>query len=181
MSQPNALTLAMQNTQIAGPVVEQIISHLKDEKASLEAMLTAVRDVNHALIHLNDDSLRTSLEAEARELCSNAAIQQRRHQLQDELAALLQIDPRDVTLRRLVGATPGSARDEIELIWQSLKEMAVEMERLNRLNAAMIGQSLAIARGVIERVTGATAVGESYDASGARAETHVGPLIQWGG
>ena len=110
MSQPSTLTVAMQNTQIAGPVVEQIISHLKDEKASLEAMLTAVRDVNHALIHLNDDSLRMSLEAEARELCSNAAIQQRRHQLQDELAALLQIDPRDVTLRRLAGATTGYRR-----------------------------------------------------------------------
>lgn len=181
MSQPSAMTHAMSNTPIAGPIVEQIIAHLKDEKASLEAMLTAVRDVHDALIHLNDDSLRKSLEAEARELISNAAIQQRRHQMQAELASFLQIDPRDVTLRRLVGATTGSARVEIELIWQSLKEMAVELERLNRLNAAMIGQSLAIARGVIEQVTGVTAVGESYDASGARAETHVGPLMQWGG
>lgn len=181
MPQPSAIALAISNVQIAGPVVEQIIAHLQDEKASLEAMLTAVRDVHDALIHLNDDSLRKSLEAEARELMANAAIQQRRHQMQGELATLLKVDARDVTLRHLASATTGSARVEIEEIWRSLKEMAVELERLNRLNAAMIGQSLAIARGVIEQVTGIAAVGESYDASGARAETHVGPLMQWGG
>jgi hypothetical protein len=77
--------------------------------------------------------------------------------------------------------TSGSLRESVESIWRSLSAMAAEMDVLNRQNAAMIGQSLSIARGVVERLTGVSAVGESYNAAGGRAETYVGPLIQWGG
>jgi hypothetical protein len=170
-----------QSVNIAGPVAEQLLSHLGDEKESLAAMLTAVRDVHVALRDLNDEALRKSLEAEARELSSSLTIQQRRRELQLNLAPILQIPPQEVTLRRLISATSGSVRESVELIWRSLTEMATEMDRLNRQNAAMIGLSMTIARGVIERLTGVTAVGESYNAIGGRAETHVGPLIQWGG
>ena len=140
-----------------------------------------MRDVNQSLKALDDDALRKSLEAEVCELSSNSAIQQRRHELRNSLADLLHVDPQEVTLRQLVAMTTGPMRQSIERIWSSLLEMAREMEMLNRQNAAMIGQSLAIARGVVEQLTGVTAVNESYNSIGARAQSDVGPLIQWGG
>jgi|GEM_PF-3570178 hypothetical protein len=170
----------VQEVAIDGPVAQQILVHLVEEKTTLEAMLKAVRDVHHALIHLDDHSLKQSLEIEARELNSSLAIQQRRLQLQGELASVLHLAPQEITLNRLVTMMSGALRESTDQIWKSLIEMANEIDRLNRQNAALIGQSLSIVRGVIERLSGVSGVGESYDASGGRADTHVGPLLQWG-
>ena len=181
MSTDATNSMSVQEPMIVGPVAERLLTHLGDETATLAAMLAAVRGVHDALRQLDDEALGQSLEAESRELSSSLALQQRRHDLQDQLASMLDLVPEEVTLRRLIAATSGSLRDAIERGWRSLTEMGAEMERLNRQNAAMIGQSMAIARGVVERLTGVRAVGESYNADGARTETHVGPLIQWGG
>ncbi len=180
MSKESMTPSSAQEMKIVGPVAEQLLSHLGDESATLAAMLTAVREVHHALIHLDDGALQKSLEAEARELSSSLEIQKRRLQLQADLANVLNMPPQEVTLRRLVTMTSGSLCETIQRVWRSLAEMAAEVDRLNRQNAAMISQSLAIVRGVVERLTGAAAVGESYNAVGVRADTHVGPIIQWG-
>ena len=165
---------------IVGPIADQLLAHLETEQSSLEAMLNAIRGVHAALRDLNDQALQSSLEAEARELASGVALQERRHRLQHEFAARLHIRPEEVTLRRLVTLATGSVRDSIERVWHSLSEMAAETERLNRQNAAMISHSLSIARSVVEQITGVTGMGESYGATGVRTETHVGPLMQWG-
>jgi hypothetical protein len=165
---------------IAGPAAEQLLNHLCEEKANLEAMLAAVRDVHHALLHLDDGALQQSLENEARQLSTGLAIQSRRQQVQCELATVLHLDPTEVTLDCLVKMTSGSVRESIEKAWTPLIEMAGEVDRLNRQNAALIGQSLSIIRGVVGRLMGVSGVGESYSAKGARAGTHVGSILQWG-
>lgn len=165
---------------IVGPVADQLLAHLENERQSLEAMLSAIRNVHAALRDLNDEVLQSSLEAEARELAAGVALQERRRRLQGELGAKLRIPPQEITLRRLITLSSGSVRNSIERIWRSLSDMAAETDRLNKQNAVMIGQSLAVARGVVERITGASGTNESYGASGTRTETHVGPLIQWG-
>jgi hypothetical protein len=173
--------LTRPTARLPSPQAERLLAHLDDETSSLAAMLAAVRGVHQALRQLDDEGLGLALEAESRELASSTLMQQRRHRLQVELAPGLGLAAPDVTLRRLVTVTSGPMHDAIDHGWRLLAEMASEIERLNRQNAAMIGQSLAIARGVVERLTGVSAVGESYNAGGARVETHVGPLIQWGG
>lgn len=167
--------------EIDSPLADLLLDHLSAEKSSLTAMLTAVRDVHYALLVLDDEALKRSLEAESRELNSNTSLQARRRQVQSELAARLQLDPQEITLRRLAKITSGPLQDSINQVLNSLAEMAAEVDRLNRQNAAMIGQSLAVARGVIEQLTGSVATSESYNSIGGRAETHVGPLMQWGG
>lgn len=158
----------------------RLLQHLTAESDALLAMLNAVRDVHNALKDLDDDALYRSLDVEARELSLSAEMQERRHRLQRELAQLLMVQPQEVTLRRLVQLTTGTARASIEHVWRRLVEMAAEVERLNRQNAAMIAQSLSIARGVLGRLTGSAITNESYNAGGGRAETHTGPVIQWG-
>lgn len=167
--------------QIAGPVADHLLTHLHDEEASLSAMLQAVRDVHGALRHLNDDTLRQALEEEARVLKAAETLQRRRSQLRSELSVVLGLPAEETTLRRIVAATTGSLREAVERCRTILAEMAAEMNRLNRQNAAMIQQSLSITHGIIGRLTGAAGVGESYNADGGRDEAHVGSLIQWGG
>ncbi len=167
--------------RIAGPVADHLLAHLHDEEASLVAMLQAVRNVHGALRHLNDDKLRQSLDEEARVLQTADGLQQRRCQLRSELSAVLGVPAEEITLRRIISATTGSLRETVERCRQSLAEMAAEMNRLNRQNAAMIRQSLSITHGILGRLTGTAAVGESYNADGGREEAHVGSLVQWGG
>ncbi len=166
---------------VADPFASRLLSHLGDETASFAAMLEAVRGINMALRKLDDEMLAHWLEAERRELVSILDVQQRRQELQEQLGPQLNLGPRDVTLRRLIQATSGSLREAVERGWRLLSEMSVELDRLNKQNAAMIRLSMSIAKGVVERITGMTSIGESYNAVGAKAETHVGPLIQWGG
>ena len=180
MAERNQALVSANRTTIEGPIAERVLDHLNHENDTLSAMLDAIRGVHVALRDLDDEALQISLEAESRELTTNVAIQERRRELQFELAPLLNVSPQDVTLRRLSAATSGNARDSIMSIWRSLSEMATEIDRLNRQNAAMIGQSLAIARNVLEQIAGVSGAGESYSATGTRAESHVGPLMQWG-
>ncbi|MEK6257862.1 MAG: flagellar protein FlgN [Planctomycetota bacterium] len=181
MTTENSTTPNGDAGRIAGPVADHLLAHLHDEEASLVAMLQAVRDVHGALRHLNDDKLRQALEDEARVLKTAEGLQQRRSLLRSELSAVLGVSAEEVTLRRIVAATTGSLRETVEHCRQSLAEMAAEMNRLNRQNAAMIRQSLSITHGIIGRLTGTAAVGESYNADGGRDEAHVGSLVQWGG
>lgn len=180
MSEENELAGAPILARIDGTVAERVLEHLNGESAALAAMLDAVRGVHVAIRDLDDEALRTSLEAEARELSTTVSIQERRRELQRELAPVFRIDPQEVTMRHLLAATSGQARNSIESVRESLREMATEVDRLNRQNAAMIGQSLAIARNVVEQLTGASGVSESYNAIGSRSDAHVGPLVQWG-
>lgn len=172
--------LKLNRAAIDEQVAEQLLRHLTAEIEALTAMLNAVRNVHTALRDLDDDALYESLDVEARELAASAAIQERRHRLQNDLARLLSLQPHEVTIRRLVDLTTGTVRQSIEAAWTQLSLMASEIERLNRQNAAMIEQSLSIARGVLSRLTGGGAVNESYTAVGGRAETRTGPVIQWG-
>jgi flagellar biosynthesis/type III secretory pathway chaperone len=166
--------------KLSGQVAERLLQHLDAETSTFTAMLAAVRGVHEAMVKLDNELLKESLAAEIRELDSVLTLQQKRSDLRDELARVLENGPDDITLRRLVSFTTGSLRESIEQVWKSLSTMASELQRLNRLNAAMIGQSMAIARGVVERLTGTQATSESYSADGSRSTSHVGSIVQWG-
>ena len=130
---------------------------------------------------MNDEEFRQSLDNESRAIQAAETLQQRRHQMRTELANVLGVSAAEATLRRVIAMTTGSLRETVERCRQSLAEMASELDRLNRQNAAMIRQSLSIAHGIVGRLTGTAAVGESYNADGVREEAHVGSLVQWGG
>ena len=175
---PTSIT---ETPRIDGVVSEHLLAHLTAEESSLAAMLGAVRSVHQALRHLDDDRLREALESEAQIIAAAGALQQQRGAVREELAAALGVAQQEATLGRVVAATTGALRDSVDRFRKSLAEMSVELEKLNRQNGAMIRQSLALARGIIGRLTGQRAVGDSYDAGGNREEAHVGPMVQWGG
>jgi hypothetical protein len=181
MISENSNSTGSSKVRIAGPVVDQLLAHLHDEEVSLSAMLQAVRDVHGALQHLNDDRLRQSLEQESQALQGAEDLRQRRCQLRSDLSTAIGVPAEEATLRRIISATSGTLRETVERFRQSLADMAAEMNRLNRQNAAMLRQSISITRGIISRMTGVAAAGESYNAGGARDEAHVGSLVQWGG
>src|SRR5665213_4580032 len=107
MATKQAHPAPIETATIDGQFAERLLNHLGDETATFAAMLDAVRGVHTALQKLDDDLLGESLEAERRELVSILSLQQRRQELQQQLAPQLNLAPQEVTLRRLIRATSG--------------------------------------------------------------------------
>ena len=161
-------------------LAERMQRHLNDEEQSLVSVLEAVRALHESLRVLDGDALAQALESETVALKQAEELQQRRQQIRSEAANALGLPPKDFTLGLLAEKATGPLQTSVVESRQKLVEMSSEMDRLNRQNAAMIQQSLTLMRNIVGRLTN-TAGGESYSASGARNETHVGSLMQWGG
>jgi hypothetical protein len=162
-------------------LAQRVQRHLSDEEQTLVAVLEAVQQLHHSLRHLDGEALATALQNESAALRAAEGMQSRRQQIRMEAASELGVSPEDFTLGLLATRTTGELQASIVASRQTLTEMSAEMDRLNRQNAAMIQQSMSLMRGIVGRLTGTAASGESYNAGGAREEAHVGSLMQWGG
>ncbi|MDB5347033.1 MAG: flagellar protein FlgN [Schlesneria sp.] len=170
----------MNATQISNELAERMQRHLTEEEQSLVTVLDAVRAVHDSLRNLDGNALADALDSEAAALRKAEGVQVRRQQIRVEAAGALGVPPQDVTLSVFAEKTTGPLQTTVVESRQKLAQMSTEMERLNRQNSAMLQQSLSLIRGIVGRLTG-TAPGETYGAGGAREETHVGSLMQWGG
>ncbi len=170
----------MNATQISNELAERMQRHLTEEEQSLVTVLDAVRAVHDSLRNLDGNALADALDSEAAALRKAEVVQARRQQIRVEAAGALGVPPQDVTLSVFAEKTRGPLQKNVVETRQKLAQMSTEMERLNHQNSAMLQQSLSLIRGIVGRLTG-TAPGETYSAGGAREETHVGSLMQWGG
>lgn len=167
-------------TQISNELAERMQRHLTEEEQSLVCVLDAVRAVHDSLRSLDGNALAEALDSEAAALRQAEGLQARRQQIRSEAAGVLGVPPQEVTLSVFAEKTSGPLQATVVETRQKLALMSTEMERLNRQNSAMLQQSLSLIRGIVGRLT-RTAGGETYNAGGAKEETHVGPLMQWGG
>lgn len=169
------------NPTITKALAERVQQHLCDEEQMLVAVLESVRQLHKSLRRLDGEALAIALQNETAALRDAEGLQARRKQVRAEAADELGVAPQEFTLGLLAARTTGELHTSISGARQKLKEMSTEMDRLNKQNAAMIQQSLMLMRGIVGRLTGAVASGESYNADGVREEAHVGSLLQWGG
>lgn len=166
---------------ISEALAERVQRHLTEEERTLVAVLESVRELHHSLRQLDGDALALALQSETAALREAEGLQRQRQQFRSETASALGLAPQDVTLGALAAKTSGQLQASVVQTRQKLTDMSAEMDRLNRQNAAMIQQSMMLMRGIVGRLTGTVASGESYNAGGVREEAHVGPLVQWGG
>ena len=169
------------NIGISDAFAERVKHHLNDEEQSLVTVLDAVRELHESLRQLDGEALSQALQSEASALRDAEGLQHQRQQFRDVAATELKTTPQEITLGLLVQKTTGALQTSVVESRQKLSEMSVEMDRLNRQNAAMIQQSLTLMRGIVGRLTRTGASGESYNADGIREEAHVGSIVQWGG
>jgi hypothetical protein len=169
------------DSTITDALAARVQRHLDDEERTLTALLAAVRQLHESLRYVDGEALTEALRSETEALREAERLRPQRQQIRDAAARELGFAPQEFTLGLLVQKTAGNLRAAIAASRQKLTGMSAEMDRLNRLNAAMIQQSLMLIRGTVERLTGTAASGESYGADGSRDETHAGPLVHWGG
>lgn len=175
------MSAARKGCKISPDLAQRVQRHLCDEETTLVGILDAVRQLHHSLRHLDGEALASALRSETVALQHAEGMRDRRQQIRNAGATELGIDPQEFTLGMLVANTSGDVKSSLAESRRKLEDMSAEMNHLNQQNAAMIQQSLMLVRGIVGRLTGTVASGESYNASGVREEVHVGSLVQWGG
>ena len=159
----------------------RILTHLQAEEQTLSILLVAVREIRQALFTRDGERLSQALQAEADSFQMGEAMFQRRAALRQDMAALLEVAPDDVTLSRLDGCVSAESRGQLASCRQRLQAMSDELLRLNRQNTAMIRQTLNLTERIVGALTGSGPHFASYNATGQNEPAHVGSVLQWGG
>ena len=174
----------MENTEpinMTDAIGERVLSHLREEEQTLAVLLLAVGEIRQALFTRDGERLTQALQAEAESYQVGEAMRERRTTFREEMAALLQIVPEEVTLSRIDSCVPDAVRDEVSACRQRLQEMSDELLRLNRQNAAMIQQTLQLTERIVNQLTGGGPHFTSYNANGRNESARVGSVLHWGG
>lgn len=156
--------------------------HLDAEEAAVRDLLKTLRDIRQALLKHDLDGFTAALERQAKAAQAAESLRANRDKLFPELARVMGIAAgQGVTLRQIAERLPEGAAAWVQRRREQLREMALDMDRLNRQNAAMVQQSIELTRQVMGALTRQSPGGTGYDAYGSRQEAVGKSIFDLGG
>lgn len=167
LTEPDATTLSL-----------ACLAHMQQEEAMLAETLESLQQVRTALRGGSLDSLKDALDRQARIARASVELRDRRANLRRDMAVVLGVPPRSVTLTMLVAWLPGDAGARLASCRDRLNGMAAEVDRLNRANAALVGQSLDFLERFFIEITGGDRGGAGYSPAGATRAPALGSIIE---
>jgi hypothetical protein len=144
----------------------------------LAETLDSLQEVRTALRGGGLEALRSALDRQAHIAVASSELGTRRAALRREMAGALGIAPGDVTLSRLAARLPADVATHLTACRDRLNRMAAEVDRVNRANAALVGQALEFLERFLTEITDGECLGAGYAASGALRAPTVGSLIE---
>jgi hypothetical protein len=141
---------------VHGRSAQRLGEILVEEAREFRGLLTLLGDEQGALRVADADGLLISLRAQESTLSRIHALERERAELLTALAAPLGLDPRAVTLSRLLQAWPaaaaalGAAREE-------LRALLAEVRRMNECNVVLVNRGLGYLDRLIGHLTSALA------------------------
>lgn len=154
------------------------LAHLQQEEALLAETLDSLRQVRAALREGALDALKAALDRQAHIAHASVELRERRAAMRREVSEVLGLAERDVTLASLADHLPRELALHVRACRDRLSEMAGEVDRLNRANAALVGQSLEFLERFLLEMTAGDNTGARYSGNGAACEPHMGSLIE---
>jgi hypothetical protein len=142
------------------------LAHLEQEEAMLGATLDSLKQVRAALVGGDLSALQRAVEYQGHTARAANELKMRRAQLRSQLGAGLGLDPRAVTLQEVSSKLPLANADRIARCRERLHQMAAEVDRLNRGNAALVQYSMDFLHQFLISLTGVDPVGDRYRPSG---------------
>jgi hypothetical protein len=174
--------MMQQEFGLTGPAATKLslacVSHMQQEEAMLAETLDSLRQIRSALRDGGLDSLKAALDRQARIAHASAELRDRRADLRRAMSAALGVSPREVTLMNLAARLPRDIAAHLTGCRDRLNDMAAEIDRLNRANAALVGQSLEFLERFLTEITDGDPGGAGYSSSGATREPVLGSLIE---
>lgn len=174
MTQPNARLSESKATTLS----LACLAHMQQEEAILAETLDSLRQVRTALREGNLDSLKSALERQGRIAQASAELREGRASLRQEMSTALGIPVQNVTLMVLAARLPGDVADHLASCRARLSNMAAEVDRLNRANAALVGQSLEFLERFFTEITDGDRGGAGYSSRGTARAPLLGSIIE---
>lgn len=160
---------------------QDFLEHIRHAELALDSLVESLRDVRSALLKNDLDKLPVALarQTEATQACE--AIRRQRGEILRHTGTSSGSRPESHTFTQLGASLGGEASQSLDRLRQRATQVSVEVEQLNRANAAMIHQALDLTRQVLAALTQTDSGGDRYDASGERERPMSSPLIEMDG
>lgn len=163
---------------VAPAIALACLAHMEHEEAMLAGTLESLREVRSALLDGDLGALKQALDQQAHTARAAEELRRRRVTARAEWAAAIGVPANAVTLAALAARLPADTAERLDRCRARLKQMAAEVEQLNRGNAALVRHSLEFLHEFFVSVTGGEHVGDRYRPSGALERTACGTLFE---
>jgi hypothetical protein len=154
------------------------LAHLEQEEAMLSATLESLGQVRAALLGRDLAALERALESQSHTARAADELRGRRNQLRYAIADRLGLDPRTVTLQHLADRVQSDDRVRLARCRQRLHSISIQIDRMNRGNAALVQHSVEFLHQFLMSVTGGEPVGDRYRPSGRIERASCGSLFE---
>lgn len=141
---------------MAGRAAEDLSSLLREEAHQFRRLLGLLGDEQNALRIADGAGVLTSLRAQQDTLSRIRALEGRRESLVAALAVPLGLDPRGLTMSRLLQAWPEAA-GTLAAVRAELRALLMEIRRVNERNAVLVSRGLGYVDRLIAHLTSALA------------------------
>lgn len=157
------------------PALEALSRCLEQILSLHESLCAHADEKRQALVRLRAADVERTTAAEQTLLESVAGVEVQRAVLTAQLARHFRLEPRGVRLGDLCTRAPEPYAARLGGLRNSLQAVGRRLQRANRLNAALVSQSLSHTETMLRLITGGGAGTTTYDRSGTVAERPAAP------
>jgi flagellar biosynthesis/type III secretory pathway chaperone len=154
------------------------LDHLAQEEAMLAATLELSRQVRAALIQNNRAGLTEALAQQERAVQPGPELRRERARLREKAAAALGIPADAFTLGKLAPHSTRPLADRLSRFRDRLRQLAQELDQLNRDNAVLVRFNLDFFQQVLVAITGGKPATGCYGPHGNKQTAPLGSLIE---
>lgn len=137
--------------------LSQLAEVLAEQVAVIETLLDLSRRKRDVLVGGGIPEFESILEQEQSLLWQAGKLEQRRHELQQEVAGLLGVAVEDVTMSAIIAASNEPHAGELQKLRQQLSGLLADLDGMNAGNSRLLKQSLDYINVAIEALGGAAA------------------------
>jgi hypothetical protein len=148
------------------PLVDEWLSVLDEEIASLERGLEHLKSVVAAVTKRDSRAMETLIDEMARPESREGAAERRRETLRESLAAALGWTPREMTLTRLAGALPPLDRRAVLSRRDRIVQVAAALRREQTLAAMVLKEYSRMNRAILQAILPGHGRATTYDTAG---------------
>lgn len=153
------------------------LEHLEQEERHLRATRAALEQMRDAILHGDLTTIAHALEGQDQAAHAGQELAVRRELLQHELAERLGVAPEHASLQAIADVTPAPLGEQLADRRQAIRRLALEVDLLNRQNAALIQHSSQFLQQFLVEITGGEPVTTRYGPSGTFQEPVCGSLL----
>lgn len=160
---------------------KRLMDHLQHEEEALGDTLAVLREVQDALVKNDLDAFSRALERQAVTTQASEEIARKRAEILQEIGQVFDKECESLTLQNVAEALPRKEAEQLMHSRDRMRRLSEQVVRINSQNAAMVQQSVELARQVLAALTTDGPGGSSYTATGTKQDAVGHSIFDVGG